>query len=783
MKNTTPSASTLLETIRQSLAQEGRYNTGDSVAPAAILWTDADAEWMPIVQQLRNLMPELLMLGQYDPEQKMGPAIWLRCAIEGVLPDVKLPKKVVPVLYLPNISRQTLRSPEDCPDLLKPLVELQYRGTVWTQVNGKDWTVEAFLVSENGGLGLEMARDNKTRQAMLGALDTLSTTPVAFLRGHKLEAEDFDKLMIGDTIRDMLGWISDPAGSREAWDAARWAAFCSRCREEYDFDPESEGDIVAAERLGLRQDKWANVWRRFTESPSLYPGVPAALRRAKPAVLIFDREPWPDENEKDEASLRGELIALAKLTSAEARDAIVKLDEKHGERRSWVWARMGLSPLAAALGHLRRLAECTASQIAGDSPDAMADTYIKGGYHADDAVLLALASVKSADDQEAIREAIRCIYLSWLEDTARNFQTAAQRYPLPDLSELHDRAVSAGPNECILFVDGLRYDIAQHLLDRAHECSIMTTTNYRWAALPPVTSTAKSAVTPVATAISAGQAGADFYPIIADLQKPVSADQIRELLTGSGYQVLHGLDAGQSGAEDARAWTECGEFDALGHKLQARLASQIDEQLDLLLNRIVRLLETGWRSVRVVTDHGWLLVPGGLPSIPLKKYLAECRWARCAVIKEGARADVPTTGWFWDKQQQIAFAPGVYCFVTGAEYAHGGLSLQECLIPDLTFSNPAHGKQVAAAIEDVQWLGLRCRVAIKPPAKGLFAGLRSKPNDPKSSICQSKPFDNEGRAGLLVEDEGLMGMATSLVIFDSQGRIISRRPTIVGGDT
>jgi hypothetical protein len=99
-----------------------------------------------------RLLPELLTLGDYEPEQRTGPAIWLRCIVDGALPDVKLPEKSVPVLYLPKVSRQLLRSPEECPDELKPLVELQYRGAVWTQLNGKDWTVEAFLVSESGGL-------------------------------------------------------------------------------------------------------------------------------------------------------------------------------------------------------------------------------------------------------------------------------------------------------------------------------------------------------------------------------------------------------------------------------------------------------------------------------------------------------------------------------------------------------------------------------------------------------------------------------------------------------
>ncbi len=227
---------TFIEAVKESLTDAARHNSGDSVAPAAILWTDTDGEWMPLVAKLRPLIPQLLTLGRYDPEKKTGPAIWLRCAIEGTLAELKLPEKTVPILYLPNVSRQLLRSPEECPDEFKPLVELQYRGVVWTQINGKDWTVEAFLVSESGGLGLDVGRDQATRRAMLGALEALATTPIASLREHKLEAEDFDKLMVGDTIRDLLTWISDPSECKESWDAARWAAFKSRCKAEYKFD-------------------------------------------------------------------------------------------------------------------------------------------------------------------------------------------------------------------------------------------------------------------------------------------------------------------------------------------------------------------------------------------------------------------------------------------------------------------------------------------------------------------------------------------------------------------
>ncbi len=774
--------STVLEAVRDSLVKAAHFNSGDAVAPAAVVWTDADGEWRPIAARLRELMPELLTLGPFEPETRTGPAIWMRCVIEGTLDEPKVPAGKVPVLYLPGVSRQALRSPEDCPDDFKPLVELQYRGVVWTQVNGKDWTVEAFLVSENGGLGLDVARDHKARQSMLGALDALATTPISALRGHRLEAEDFDKLMVGDTVRDLLLWIGDAACCREEWDPGRWPAFKSRCQQEYAFDPESDGDIVAAERLGLRQGPWADAWRRFTESPTLYTGVPKALRRSKPSTLLFEREPWPDENEKDESNLRLALKGLEKKTPADARKAILELNAHHGQRRSWVWARMGLSPLAGALEHLNTLAETTVAPLGGDTPDMMARVYVEGVYRADDAVLRAMASVKAAEDQEAVYAAIRALYLGWLDDTARNFQAAVAKSPLPQITGLKDRLVTADSGECVLFTDGLRYDVAQRLLAKAHERQIESTEGYRWAAVPSVTPTAKPAVTPVAAAFIGQQAGADFCPVLSDTGKPVNAACVRERVAGEGYQVLHGLDGGQAAAENARAWSECGEFDALGHKLQGKLAGHIDEQVDLLLDRVMHLLDAGWQRVRVVTDHGWLLMPGGLPSVPMKKYLTECKWARCAVIKEGSPTDVPTAGWFWDPSQAVAYAPGAYCFMAGSEYAHGGLSLQECVTPDLVFSNPAQGKAVVVSIESVQWLGLRCRVTILPAAPGLSAGLRSKANDSKSGICAPKAIDAEGRAGLLVEDETLAGSATTVVIMDATGRVVCKQATMVGGE-
>ncbi len=102
--------STLLESVKYSLFRAVRFNRSDMVAPAAILWTDADSQWEPLVSQLRQLMPELLSLGEYKPDEKTGPAIWLRCIIERSLPDIDLPEDAIPIIYMPNVSRQTLRA-------------------------------------------------------------------------------------------------------------------------------------------------------------------------------------------------------------------------------------------------------------------------------------------------------------------------------------------------------------------------------------------------------------------------------------------------------------------------------------------------------------------------------------------------------------------------------------------------------------------------------------------------------------------------------------------------
>ena len=110
---------------------------GDGMAPpAALLWTDGDGQWSEFVTRVGGEIPSLFTLGEYDPSQRTGPAIWLRCIVDRTLPDVWPTGAKTPILYLPRVERQQLRAGGDCPPELQPLVELQYRGLSGTSATG-----------------------------------------------------------------------------------------------------------------------------------------------------------------------------------------------------------------------------------------------------------------------------------------------------------------------------------------------------------------------------------------------------------------------------------------------------------------------------------------------------------------------------------------------------------------------------------------------------------------------------------------------------------------------
>ncbi|MFT4040630.1 MAG: hypothetical protein QM692_20790, partial [Thermomicrobiales bacterium] len=209
-----PGEATLLEGVTLALGRAAAFNPNDTVAPAAILWTDKEAQWAPIIPALRERLP-LLTLGAYDPAARSGPAYWLRCAIAGVA-GVALPAGV-PVLYLPGVSRADLRAVESCPTELQPLAELQYRGVFWSHKNGRDWSIASFLQNADDGLGIAVAGDGATQEALRLGVTALAREPLAaLLQAAPLKAAQIHEWIHPDARRSLLLWLNDPDRMRGA---------------------------------------------------------------------------------------------------------------------------------------------------------------------------------------------------------------------------------------------------------------------------------------------------------------------------------------------------------------------------------------------------------------------------------------------------------------------------------------------------------------------------------------------------------------------------------------
>ena len=50
-----------------------------------------DRQWQAVMPLLQTRLPELLVLGDYAPDKRTGPAIWLRCVLAGCIEDATFP--------------------------------------------------------------------------------------------------------------------------------------------------------------------------------------------------------------------------------------------------------------------------------------------------------------------------------------------------------------------------------------------------------------------------------------------------------------------------------------------------------------------------------------------------------------------------------------------------------------------------------------------------------------------------------------------------------------------
>ena len=758
---------TPLDALVAAVRDAASYNAAAEAPPEAVLWCDENQEFLPLLPALRERLPELLTYGDFDAATRTGPAVWLRAALATGVSGIEIPEGVTPILYLPGVGRETLKSADDSPALLQPLVWYTVAGTLFGHVNGKDWTLRGFLGSDRGPMKLGIAEDNATRAALAHAAPRLCSRPVEDLRGKRWDADQLNALLAPDLAADMLDWID--GAFTEAGDSGRFAAFANIADKQLKFDPRKLAPQDAVRRLAKREGRWTEVWARFAASTG-FETVASYLGLEEPATLFEhseNRDSYPRLNAQDEKNLREALLSFADLSPESAKKQIAELNEEHAWRRETVWARRGEAPLAKALSFIAKVA--AAKPLPSHEGNALAEAYVTLGADADWAAMCALAAAPRELDREAITAALRAVYLPWVEAGALSLQELIR----------NGKVKLAAPPDAepevttILFVDGLRMDLARELVRRLEAEEAKVSLDWMWSGFPTVTATCKPMVSPVASMLRGPPTTSDVLPLSPD-RKPTTKPVLFKLMESQGWETDSTL------LPDAKLWAETGRFDEEGHALGARLAERLSAGIRDTADRIIQLVRSG-RNLRIVTDHGWLLMPGGLPHAALDVGLVEPngKRTRCALVKETAQTSYLQIPWTWNPEVSVATATGARSFYASYEYAHGGVSPQECILPVLEVASD--GVKRTVTILQAKWEGLRLRVHVENGADfGVDLRLGSEVSGP-SLIKGGRVLDERGRTSFLVSDEHERE-TVCLVVLDDEGRVLAHRGLTVGED-
>ncbi len=751
---------TPFDLLVEALHDAGRYDPAVRARPEAILWCDPDSSFAPLAPMLRARLPQFYTLGSYDPDTRTGPAFAFRMATA----QAEAADQAPPILWLPGVARDLLRDAEACPEHLESMAWLVVSGNLFGHVNGKDWSLRAFLTAERGPLRLDIADGGETKEALGLAAPHLFTRSVESLKGVRFDADRLHALSAPDLDLDMLEWIEGRLTPEAA--PARFKAFALRAVKELGFDPRKRSRDEAARLLAGREGGWSGVWGRFEAGAGDgYRDVVERLDLAEPPGGLFDHADYtyPVANARAETRLRSDLLSLSNLDPAAAAVRLLELEAEHSPRRGTVWARRGDAPLACALEPLVIVADAPAWPH--HDADNLARHYAEHAASIDGAALIAMASAPAEADRSAVAAALRAVYLPWVDKGAHALQDIAATGVIPFGS------IEPVPAEvdAMVFVDGLRFDLAQRLMDRLAGQGAQAALDWRWSGFPTSTSSCKPLVSPVANLLTGIGGEGDVQPRTAD-GRIADHGALRRLMGDSGY-VFDEAEAG-------KLWIEIGTFDEDGHKLGGRLAGQVGQGIDDAAQCILRLTRAG-RRVRVVTDHGWLLVPGGLPKATLGVGLTEPdeKRTRYARLKPGATTSHAQAPWSWNHDVRLAMAPGASSFYANYEYAHGGVSPQECVVPVIDVQ-PMMTRR-AVEITQAAWAGLRLRIQAAGAAD-MGVDLRTDGDDKDTSLLTSaRSLDEDGRGSMVVSDDH-EGRKAVLVVLDDEGRVLARRTVTVG---
>ncbi len=165
----------------------------------------------------------------------------------------------------------------------------------------------------------------------------------------------------------------------------------------------------------------------------------------------------------------------------------------------------------------------------------ISEWYAATGWTVDRAVLRALDEVDRKVDLAAVSAALTAIYRPWLDHGAKALQAA-----VGPAANSGNYVTSTAPKpttgEVLVFIDGLRLDVAHLLVDRLKGAGASVSTAVGLAALPTVTQTAKPVLVPIDQSLLGPGDALDACRATSGATAGVQV--LRSLLAEAGVQVL-----------------------------------------------------------------------------------------------------------------------------------------------------------------------------------------------------------------------------------------------------
>lgn len=777
-------------TVAERLAAE-LVTALDSATPRrrVLLWFDPDGSFNRLVRPASDALAPRTEVIRYELGQSQ---IALKLELlrrEG--------SNAATVVYLPNQSPDVLRPAgahgEERP-ILWALADYLYKGAIW--VGGGESESRAITLSEwLERQGVRPSFGSRAAELFAGGADSpiaryaelhAGTDPARW--PSPLRVDDVRGRLAGDPTESALLLIASPRTATVEW-GERTGDVLRAIRTTFGTSGGDDAGGVAGSLVTVLAltDAWDTFGRR-DDFPFLAALPQADKQRARALKLLREHVlrrqdvapryhayvaelgpkwgaigPWAKALSGQPLGMRD--LALERvaalvdtLDASSPKTRAESLDRLRENAATWPADRSAWVEQMRAIGLAVELLDriSGAGELLETVHDAslLVEAYAaKGGWYAIDWGYLQLAHATATEPMLApLRRMIDHAYVGWVASANERFAKlveAADEWPLPgtDLTPGPEWSATAKNRRAVIVTDAMRLDVARGVTAELSDAlldvglsTLPTTTPFGMASLLPHGGRLEASVANRKLTLRDGTSKHDLH------EKGGRSDWLSETLGKAGQSVAFAeLKALIEGAKSKTAdLTVVFDYrlDDAGHG-QGSIPDEVESHVRRLTRAIQRLHELGIGSVDVVTDHGFLHQPPELVEAlgkpPVAPAQVHARAARYAVLRPDAPVDslvrvrsplVPTL--------ELGFPRGIRTLEKPAEYLHGGISLQECVI---------------GRIRSVRALGTASlRVAVRVPTTQLPTGTVAVEVSPEAAGQMTLATPPPRRLSLAVSD-------------------------------